>query len=83
MQSEFNVDPKTHDSTLKFAFSNFKGPKDYTNALTLLFMVCGDYQLDPELEMEDFEEIIQSTKESGKDSICFYISEEGLEAQAV
>ena len=73
MISEFHVDQKTHDCTLKFAYSSFESQKDYVNALTLLFMVCGDYQLDPELELEDFQQIISSSQESGKDHICFYI----------
>lgn len=83
MLSEFNVDQKTHDCTLKFAYKSFQSQKDYVNALTLLFMVCGDYQLDPELELEDFQQIISASQESGKEHICFYIGEEGLEAQAI
>jgi hypothetical protein len=82
MLTEFKVDPKNQECTLTFQFSNFTSPASYQNALSLIFIVCADFQLDPELEMADFEEIIQASKESGKDAITFFISEEGLEAQA-
>lgn len=82
MNCHFEIDPKTQDAKLTFAFSELKELKDYQNALTLLFIVSADYQLDPEFEMEEFQEIIESSKESGKNNISFFISEDGLEAQA-
>lgn len=83
MNCNFVIDQKSHDARLTFKFNDFKDLKDYQNALTLIFIVSGDYQLDPELELEDFQGIIESSKESGKEAITFFINEEGLEAQAI
>lgn len=83
MNCNFEIDHKTHDATLNFKFSDFKDLRSHQDALTLIFIICADYQLDPELELEDFQGIIESSKESGKEGISFFISEDGLEAQPV
>lgn len=83
MNCNFEIDHKSHDATLNFKFSEFKELRSFQDALTLIFIICADYQLDPELELEDFQQIIESSKESGKEGISFYINEDGLEAQAI
>jgi len=80
MNVDININPKTLDCDLVFAVANFKTPVDFKNAIAIICMVSGDFSLDPELEVEDLEEIVATAKEKESKNVNFYIGEGGVEA---
>lgn len=66
-------------SKVIFETKNFTKEKDFKEALAIIFMVCGDYYLDPELEVEDLQGFLEKASEKKKDKLALYISEDGLE----
>ncbi len=81
MNTNITIDPKSFEASITFKFEDYKAPKDFKDSLAIISMIAGDYSLDPELELEDFQQLIDQGKEAGKTSISFSVSEEGLEAE--
>jgi hypothetical protein len=81
MKCDINVNPKTYECTLDFVLKDYTAEKDYQNSLAILAMVSGDYNLDPELELEEFKVLITNGLDDKKDIIQFIIDEEGIEAE--
>lgn len=81
MKCDINVNPKTYECTLDFNLKDYTQDKDYQNSLAILAMVSGDYNLDPEIELDEFKGLIQKGLDDNKDVIQFLIDEEGIEAE--
>ncbi len=80
MKVDISINPKTLDCDVVFEVENFKSPIDYKNSIAIICMVAGDFSLDPELEVEDLEEIVASAIEKESKKVNFYIGEGGVEA---
>ena len=83
MLVDIQIDPKTFDAQLKFEISNFKDSTSYKNAIATITMIAGDYSLDPELEIEDVENMVKMALKDDKSLVIFYIGEDGIEAELV
>lgn len=79
MNLKFWVDEKSLESFIEFQVSEFKSQKDFKDALALITMVAGDYELDPEVDEEVLTDLIEKTKEYTKESFIFSFHEEGIE----
>ena len=64
-----------------FQLESFSAPKDYKEALAIIFMISADYYLDPELEIEDFQNIIKQGKEKSSVSLILLVNEDGIELE--
>lgn len=81
MKCNIDVNPKTYECTLEFTLKDYASEKDYQNSLAIIAMVSGDYNLDPEIELDEFKELITKGLDDKKDIIQFLIDEEGIEAE--
>ena len=66
-------------ATIKFFLSEFLGPKDTLTGLSILTLVAADFDLDPELEPEEFDNILTQIKEEKSEEFTVSIDEEGIE----
>lgn len=66
-------------ANVKFFLEEFKGPKDTLTGLSILTLVAADYDLDPELEPEDFDGILAQIKEEKMEDFIVTIDEDGIE----
>jgi len=64
--------------TLTLFSSEFKSPTDYEEGLEILYILCGDFGVDPEIELEDFKKILQE-KFKANENFAIEVSEEGAE----
>ena len=64
-----------------FKLENFKTDNDFKQALAIIFMVSADYYLDPELEVENLVEFVNSGRENSKNNLTLEASEDGLELE--
>jgi hypothetical protein len=81
MQLDISIDEKTLDAQLSFKLSDFKSAKHYKDALAIIMMVAGDYSLDPEMEIEDLEDIVQKGMDEQAQKVIFFINEDEIEAE--
>lgn len=65
--------------SLKFQTSQVKTLKELKTALSIIFIFAAEYEMDPELELEDLEEIVEKTQELGKDNFTVFIRPEDIE----
>jgi hypothetical protein len=79
MKLDFDFDPKTHTAHITYFLSELTGDHNIQLALNLLSCIAGDYDLDPELEPEEFLEIIQKVKTAGQTDFTIDIDEDGIE----
>ena len=66
-------------TTATFQLENFKTDSDFKQALAIIFMVSADYYLDPELDVENLVEFVNTGRENSKDNLTLEASEDGLE----
>ncbi len=81
MLVDINIDPKTFDASVKFELENFSSSTSFKSSIAIITMIAGDYSLDPELEVEDLEEMVTMALKDSKTSLIFTISEDGIEAE--
>ena len=74
---DFNGSEQT--TMVTFAIEQFKGDRDYHVASSIVQTFSADFDLDPELEKEDFVDIIEKAHSGEGNHFTFYISEEGIE----
>jgi hypothetical protein len=70
--------PEIHTKAI-FNLSDFDTDRKIKEALAIIFMVAGDYALDPELEVDDLKGFISMAMEKSKAKLALFISEDGLE----
>jgi len=81
MLVDIQIVPKTLEAILKFDIVNFTSDKSFKDAIATITMVAADYSLDPELEVEDLQEMITKAKSDSKKTLVFSILEDGIEAE--
>ena len=64
-----------------FKVEDFKSAKDYKESIAIIFMICADYCLDPELEPEDLEGFVQQAKQKSKANLALFADEDGIELE--
>ena len=64
-----------------FELVNFKTELDYKEGLGITLMICGDYYLDPEFEVDDLKGFVAQGLENAKDKLTLFVSEDGLELE--
>lgn len=79
MQVDFNIFPDK--ALLKFPLTAFTNEKDYKDALALIIIVCADFYVDPELDPEQLQELVESNSNPEKSLFEVEIDEEGVSAQ--
>ena len=73
---------KDHQSaSLSFKVDDFKDLLSRQECLAILSLTAADFYLDPELGMDDLEELVEQARESKKQSLIFYLHEDGLELE--
>jgi len=71
---------KDHEQVdITFYCDAFTTPRHYREAIHIVTCFSYEFDLDPELEDEDLEEIIEKTRELEKEEFTFNINEEGIE----
>jgi hypothetical protein len=65
---------------LAFKIDDIKTDKHLQDIITAVCCFSMDFELDPELEVEDLQEIIDKTYELENDKFTICISEDGIEA---
>ena len=81
MICDIKINPKTFECTLEFELAHFNSDKEFKDSLAILTMLSGDYSLDPEIELDEFKDLINQGVSSKKSVIQFLIDEEGIEAE--
>lgn len=81
MKTDITVNPKTLAADIIFLVEDFKKEHDFKDALAILSMVAGDYHLDPEVEVDEFQGFVQKAKNEAKMALKFTVDEEGLELE--
>lgn len=66
-----------------FATKDFNGPKDFKESLAIIFMICADYYLDPELGLEDIAGFVDQAKEKNKAKLALFADEAGIELEFI
>ncbi|MDD0853090.1 hypothetical protein HBN50_08280 [Halobacteriovorax sp. GB3] len=79
MLVDFDIDKFSGKYLIKFNLDQFKGEADYKMAITIVTCVSLDYDLDPEIEVGDIQDICDKTEELGKDVFTFEIGDDGIE----
>ncbi len=79
MKIEIDMKEKEQMALITFFTDEFKAPRDYVVALSFVYSVAADFELGPELESEDLEELIKQFRDDKKDKFVFEISEDGIE----
>jgi hypothetical protein len=81
MNVNISIDRKTLDAKVEFKFDKINGLEDLMDSVAIISMIAGDFSLDPELDLEDLQELVNNGKEQGSKSIIFEIGEDGIEAE--
>lgn len=81
MKVDITIDEKSLSSIVSFDLADFSTPKSYKDTLAIIMMIAADYSLDPELELEDLENIVNSGKENNDKKVVFVINEDEIEAE--
>lgn len=80
MLIDVDIDKFSGGYLLNFPIHQFKSENDCKMAIAIVTCFAYDHELDPELDVEDMQEIIDKTKELAKESFTFTISEDdGIE----
>lgn len=64
---------------VQFPLAQFKEDQDLKMAIVIIKCFAGDMELDPELDPEDMQDIIDKTEELGKNKFTVEIYEDGIE----
>ncbi len=79
MKVDVDIDKFTQAYVLKFNTEVFKTEHDLKMAITIITVFANDFDLDPELEPSDMQEIVDKTLELEKDIFVVDINEDGIE----
>lgn len=79
MNIDVNFDPKLPQITLELKLSEAQSLKSYKCLLMSVRAYSSMFDLDPELELDDLEEIVEKTAECGKDRFTFIIGPDEIE----
>ncbi len=79
MKIDVDIDKFTGGYKIIFPISEFKEKSDYKMGIQIIRCFSNDMELDPELEVEDMQDILDKTEELQKLFFTVEISEEGIE----
>lgn len=68
---------------ITYFVDEFKISRDYAVALSIMANFSAEFELEPELEVEDFEEILSQIEKTGKSKFVVQIDEEGIEIEPI
>lgn len=74
---DFNKDEQS--AYLTFYNCEFKEKRDFIVAISTIEIFSGDFSLDPELEIEDLEDILKQSKQKNSDKFIVIINEDEIE----
>ena len=81
MLVDISINPKDLSCDLTYSVEQFSAEYNYSEAIAILSMVAGDFNIDPELEPEEFKAFILKAKEESKLNLTFNIDEDGLDLE--
>ncbi|EQC52333.1 hypothetical protein [Bacteriovorax sp. DB6_IX] len=76
---DVDIDKFTGGFKVQFPLNQFNDDSDLKMAILLINTFAHEMELDPELGPDDMEEIVEKTKELGKDRFTVEISEDDIE----
>lgn len=83
MQLDIDFNKEEETALLTFSRDAFETDNDIKLAIAIITTFCGDFALDPELEPEDFEDILEQCREKDAHSFIFEINEDGIEVELI
>lgn len=81
MNVNIEFDEKSMTTHATFNLSDYKTQRNYQEALAIVKLISADHYVDPEMELEDFMEFVQTCLAQGKAKMTFSVDEEGLELE--
>lgn len=79
MKLNIDFNAKEQMALLTFPVEEFTSEREFSVAISIISTFSADFDLDPELEKEDLQEIIERAISEDKDSFTFEICEDGIE----
>lgn len=76
---DFNKEDETAELT--FEVARFKSEHDMKLAIAIITTFCADFALDPELDVEEFTDLLDQIESKGKTHFTFFINEDGIEVE--
>lgn len=81
---DLNFNSEEQTAYMTFFPKEFEEDQDFHLALLYLQMISADFDIDPELEVSNLQEIISQARSEGEDCVVvFDINEDGIEAEIV
>lgn len=81
MKLEVNYLPSEESVELIISTKEFSSSKDLTIGLSILQTFAADFDMDPELENEELQELIDKARSENKDNLKFCLSLDGIELE--
>lgn len=79
MLVDIDIDKFSKGYRLKFPVEVFKSEDDFKMGITIITVFSLDFDLDPDLEVEDMKEILEKCQELQKPMFTVEIGDEGIE----
>lgn len=79
MKIDVNFNRETESARVTFFNEEFIDDLAFNKARAIVQIFAGDFALDPDMEADDFVEIISKARELEHDRFTFDISEDGIE----
>ena len=79
MKVDITFDKENESAQVTFSIDQFISERRFNEARAIIQIFAGDFSLDPDLDADDFTEIINKAKEGEHESFTFEISEDGIE----
>ena len=81
MKIDIVQDAKDHTYTIEVKIDQFKTLKDYDVLHNLINAISLDFDLDPEISIEDLKNIVAEAKKEESDSVTCDIGPEGIDIE--
>lgn len=79
MKMDIDHDSKTDEYSVEVKITDLKTSKDYDLLHTVVNVFSMEFDLDPEIQVEDLRKIVQEARAEEAESIIIDISSEGVE----
>ncbi len=81
MKIDITQDSKDHTFTITVKIEQFKTLKDYETLHNLINAISLDFDLDPEVTVEDLKNIVVEAKKEESDEITCEIGKDGIDVE--
>jgi hypothetical protein len=81
MKVNIDFDANEQMAKLTFYLEELKSDRDFAIATSIVTTFSADFDLDPELERGDFDQMIEKARENEKECFTFLICEDGIEVE--